>query len=83
MRFMVKASFKEPPTEEVQALIPEELARVKELTEQGLIADFYVAANGSTVWAVWNCESRDELEAEHKTLPLDSYFDTTVTLLSD
>ncbi len=37
MRFLTKETFKAPPTAEVQALMPAEIAKVKELTEQGLI----------------------------------------------
>ena len=40
MRFMTRETFKEPPTEEVKAILPAEIARVKELTQQGLIEAF-------------------------------------------
>lgn len=36
MRFLIKSTFKMPPTEEVLALIPVEQVRIKELAEQGL-----------------------------------------------
>ena len=58
MRFLTKESFKAPPTAEVQALIPAELARTKELTEQGLLEAVYVAADRSGAWLIWNCESQ-------------------------
>jgi len=45
MRFLTTESLKAPPTAEVQALMPAELAKVKELTEQGLISAFYIAAD--------------------------------------
>ena len=35
MRFLTKETFKAPPTAEVQALMPAEIAKVKELTEHG------------------------------------------------
>ena len=65
-----KKTFKAPPTAEVQALIPAEIAKVKELTEQGLIAAAYTAADLSSVWVVWNVDSQAALEETHSTLPL-------------
>ena len=53
MRFLIQNTWKEPPTEEVQALIPAELARVKELAEQGISEALYVAADRSGAWEVW------------------------------
>ena len=37
LRFITKETFKAPPTAEVKALMPAEIAKVKELIEQGLI----------------------------------------------
>ena len=81
MRFLVKNTWKEPPTEEVQALIPAELARTKELAEQGISEALYVAADRSGAWEVWNCESEEALEEIKKTLPLHKYLNTEITLL--
>ncbi len=83
MRFLVKDSFRERPTEEVMALVPAEQARVKELTEQGVIEALYLAADMSVVWIIWNCESQADLEEVHKTLPLHAYLDCDITLLAD
>ena len=66
MRFLAKNTWKEPPTEEVQALIPAELARTKELAEQGISEALYVAADRSGAWQVWNCESEEALEEIRK-----------------
>ena len=70
MRFLTTESLNAPPTAEVQALMPAELAKVKELTEQGLIAAVYTAADLSSVWVVWNVDSQAALEETHSTLPL-------------
>jgi|KNS12BottometaT_FD_k123_37283_1 muconolactone delta-isomerase len=83
MRFLTKESFKAPPTAEVQALIPAELARTKELTEQGLLEAVYVAADRSGAWLIWNCESQAVLEETHKTLPLHEYLTSETTVLSE
>jgi len=83
MRFMIKANLKEPPTEEVLALVPAEQARSQELADQGIREALYVAADQSVVWYIWNCESQDVLEEIHKTLPLHDYLNTEITLLSD
>ena len=83
MRFLIKETFKAPPTAEVQALIPAEQARVKELTEQGLIAAVYVAADQSGAWAVWNVDSEAALEEAHNTLPLHPHMNSEITVLAE
>jgi len=83
MRFLMKNTWKVPPTEEVQALIPAELARTKELAEQGISEAVYVAADRSGAWEVWNCESEKAVEEIKKTMPLHPYLNTEITLLQD
>ena len=83
MRFLIKNTWKEPPTEEVQALIPAEMARIKELAEQGISEALYVAADRSGAWEVWNCESEETLEEIKKALPLHKYLNIEITLLQD
>jgi len=83
MRFLIKETFKAPPTAEVQALIPAEIAKAKELTEQGLVEATYVAADQSGAWVVWNVDSQAALEETHKTLPLHPYMNSEITLLVD
>ena len=83
MRFLTKGTFKAPPTAEVQALIPAEIAKVKELTEQGLIAAVYTAADLSSAWIVWNVDSQAALEETHNTLPLHPYTNSEITLLAE
>ena len=83
MRFLTKETFKAPPTAEVQALIPAEIAKVKELTEQGLVAAVYTAADLSGAWVVWNVDSQAVLEEAHSTLPLHPYMNTEITVLAE
>ncbi len=83
MRFLTKETFKAPPTAEVQALIPAEQAKVKELTEQGMIEAVYVAADLSGAWMVWNVDSQAVLEEAHNTLPLHPYLNSEITVLSE
>lgn len=83
MRFMIKTAFKEPPTEEVLALIPVELAKAKELEAQGIHKTLYVAADLSNAWTIWDCESQAVLEEIHETLPLHKYLNMEITLLSE
>ena len=83
MRFLTKETFKAPPTAEVQALIPAEIAKVKELTEQGLISAVYMAADLSSVWVVWDVDSQAALEETHTTLPLHPYMNSEITLLAE
>jgi muconolactone delta-isomerase len=83
MRFLTKETFKAPPTAEVQALIPAEQAKVKELTEQGMIEALYVAADQSSAWMVWNVDSQAALEETHNTLPLHPHMNSEITVLSE
>jgi len=83
MQFLTEESFKAPPTPEVQALIPAEIARGKELAAQGLLKHFFMAANNSRMWIVWECASQEALEEIHKTLPLNDYLNTKITQLAD
>ncbi len=83
MRFLTKETFKAPPTAEVQALIPAEQARVKELTEQGMIKAVYVAADQSGAWIVWNVDSQAALEETHNILPLYPYLNSEITVLAE
>ena len=83
MRFLTTETLKAPPTAEVQALMPAELAKVKELTEQGLVSAFYIAADRSGAWMVWNVDSQAALEETHNTLPLHPYLNTEITVLAE
>jgi muconolactone delta-isomerase len=83
IRFLVSETFITPPTKEVLELIPAEQARVKELTEQGLLEAIYVGADRVHVWMIWNCESQAQLEDLHKTLPLHDYLHSDSALLAD
>lgn len=83
MRFLIRETFKAPPTPEVQALIPAEQARVKELTEQGLLAAVYLAADQSAAWAVWNVDSEAALEEAHNSLPLHPHMNSEITVLAE
>ena len=83
MRFLTKETFKAPPTSDVQALIPAEMAKVKELTEKGLIVAVYVAADQSSAWMVWNVDSQAALEETHTTLPLHPHMNSEITVLAE
>ena len=83
MRFLTKETWKAPPTAEVKALIPAEQARVKELTEQGMIEALYVSADQSGAWMVWNVDSQAALEESHNSLPLHPHMNSEITVLSE
>ncbi len=83
MRFLTRETFKASPTAEVKALIPAEQAKVKELTERGLIEAVYVAADLSGAWMVWNVDSRAALDEAHNTLPLHPHLNSEITVLSE
>ena len=83
MRFLTKETLKAPPTAEIQALIPAEIAKVKELTEQGLVTAVYTAADMSGAWIVWNVDSQAALEETHNSLPLHPYMNSEITALAE
>jgi len=84
MRFLTKETFKAPPTEEVKSLMPAEIAKVKELTEQGLIEAVYTAIDQSAAWIVWNVDSEAALEEAHNALPLHPYMNSEmITVLAE
>ncbi len=83
MRFLTTETFKVPPTAEVRAVIPAEQAKVKELTEEGLIAAVYSAADLSSALFVWNVDSQAALEETHNALPLHPYMNSEITVLAE
>ncbi len=76
MRFLTKETFKTQPTEEVKALMPAEMAKAKELMEQGFIEKSYTAADMTAAWIVWNVESEAKLNEIHDTLPLHPFMNS-------
>ena len=58
MRFMLTATWKQPPNEEIMALIPAEQARGKELEEQGIRESFNMAADQLGIFIIISAPSR-------------------------
>ena len=83
MRFLTRETFKAPPTAEVMALMPAEIAIVNELTENGLIEAVYTAADLTVAWFIWSGESQSVVEETHKTLPLHEYMNYEITALAE
>ncbi len=63
-------------SKEVQALMPAEMAKAKELMEQGFIEKSYTAADMSAAWIVWNVESEAKLNETHDSLPLHPFMNS-------
>ncbi len=85
MRFMLKFTWKQAPTEEAMALMPAEIKRGIELAEQGIGEAAYQSADRSA-WAacsVWNCESREAVDELIKTLPMHKFFNHEITPLAE
>ena len=53
--------------------MPDEIAKVNELVEQGLIEAVYTAIDLTAAWIVWNVDSEAALEEAHNVLPLHPY----------
>ncbi len=82
MRFMLTFTWKQPPNEEIMALMPAEEARGRELVEQGIAEPAEVAADQSTYWTVWNCASQDEVQETLQTLPLYKFVNVDISPLA-
>lgn len=83
MRFMVESHFREPPTPEMLALIPAEIARGRELDAAGSRLKLYLAADQSGAWQIFQGETQAEVEAALATLPLHPYLQWKITPLTD
>ncbi len=82
MRFMLTFTWKQPPGEEVMAVMPAEEARGRELVAQGIAEEAEVAADQSTYWTVWNCASQEEVEETLKTLPMYDFVNVAIAPLA-
>jgi len=83
MRFMVGFSYREGVSgEEVQELVPAEQARVKELKEEGILEDLFLAADRSRGWLVMRGESEGEAREAAASLPLSKLWEVEVTPLA-
>ena len=83
MRFMLTFTWKKPPNEEIMAHMPAEEARGKELVEQGIAESAEIAADQSTYWVVWNCQSEAEVQETLRTLPMYDFVDVAVSPLAE
>ncbi|MCP4325731.1 MAG: hypothetical protein GY787_28610 [Alteromonadales bacterium] len=85
MRFMIKYTWNQQPTEEIMALMPAEIKRGQELGEQGIAEAAYQTADQSAwaAWAIWNCESEDVVSELLKTLPMHAFFNYEITELAE
>ncbi|MCB0191685.1 MAG: hypothetical protein KDJ65_07045 [Anaerolineae bacterium] len=83
MRFMLKATWKQPLDETMMALLPAEEARADELAEQGIMEALYLPADQSGAWTVWQCESHNQVQEIAQTLPLYKFLNFEITPLED
>lgn len=83
MRFMLKATWKQPLDETAAALLPAEEAKADELAAQGILEALYLPADQSGAWTVWRCESQAEVQEIAQTLPLYKFLNFEITPLED
>ncbi len=83
MRFMLKATWKQPLNATMMALLPAEEARADELAAQGILEALYLPADQSGAWTVWRCESYNQVQEIAQTLPLYNFLDLEITPLED
>lgn len=83
MRFMLKATWKQPLDETMMTLLPAEEARADELADQGILEALYLPADQSGAWTVWRCKSQDEVQEIAQTLPLYKFLNFEITPLEN
>ncbi|CAA9455349.1 MAG: hypothetical protein AVDCRST_MAG01-01-5119 [uncultured Rubrobacteraceae bacterium] len=84
MRFMVSFVYRDGTTgEDIQPLVPDEQARVKELREQGIVEELFLAADRSRGWFVMQGESEDAVREATASLPLSRLWEVTNTPIFD
>jgi muconolactone delta-isomerase len=83
MRFLVEMSLKVPPTNEILALLPAEMARGVELDQLGVRERLYVAADNSRAWQIFHAESPAAAEEIVSSFPMAPYSAITITPLAD
>jgi muconolactone delta-isomerase len=80
MKLMVSAGF-QGSSEERNALIPQEQARIKTLKEKGIVEALYVSADHPYVWIVMQGESEEQILQALQSLPLYPYMQPEITTL--
>jgi muconolactone delta-isomerase len=83
MQFMVEVRLATAPTPEILALLPAETANGERLDAEGIRKHFFLAADQSVGWQVFDVESRDQLERMLASFPLHPYVSATVTQLME
>ena len=83
MRFLVEMSLKVPPTPEIMALMPDEMARGQELDSQGVREQLLLAADNSRAWQVIRADSREALDALVASFPMAPHSAIVVTPLAE
>lgn len=83
MTFLVESQFTAPPTPEILALIPQEIAHGKALDAEGVRLHLFVAADQSRAWQIYRLDSPADLAAILAAFPLHPYVSTTITPLSE
>ncbi|HEY3991612.1 MAG TPA: muconolactone Delta-isomerase family protein [Ktedonobacteraceae bacterium] len=78
MRFMVNFSTRPGSEEAAVALIPAEQARIRALSEQGIVEALYLATDRARGWLVMKSESLAQAQEYLQTLPLHAYLEMDV-----
>jgi muconolactone delta-isomerase len=82
MRMMASITWIPGQQMEIAARVPAEQARIKELSEQGVVDSLYLAADRSRVWIVLQGKSQAEVEQALASLPLHPYMNVELTPLT-
>jgi muconolactone delta-isomerase len=83
MRFMVESTSTHALTDDLLALVPAETARGQELDAQGLRHAFYLAADWSRSWQIFEADSVEEVHRALASLPLAQVTHNTITPLAE
>jgi muconolactone delta-isomerase len=83
MRYLVEIAIKQPPTQEILALIPKETAHGKQFDTSGVRDALYVSAEGLKAWQVYNAESKAEVETIVGSFPLTPFCSVMISELRE
>jgi muconolactone delta-isomerase len=83
MRYLVEISLKEPPTQEILSLLPEESAHGKQFDESGVREALYVSAADVKAWQIYRADNKEDVASIVDSFPLTRFCTVNITELRE